>query len=246
MLHKFIKLLIFLLILPFFGFAYDSFPDFPMAFWGSTTLNGEPLIAGTDIKAFCNSQLIGEITIAEDGIYGYIGTTQNKLLLSSCDKNILFKYSPAGIQENLTGGFNVEYTEEFISGTTINKDLNFLTIQYCDIPNGHGSQNWNGNKWEDCVVKSCNSGYHQESISCIADAPASGGGGGGGNTYVPPTSNLDKVKSDMNADGKVDKYDFALMMSAWGKTGSNDCDLNGDSKVDKYDLALLMASWETE
>ena len=51
------------------------------------------------------------------------------------------------------------------------------------------------------------------------------------------------VIGDSNSDGKVDKYDFSLMMSNWGKTGVNVCDLNNDLKVDKYDFSLMMSNW---
>ena len=51
------------------------------------------------------------------------------------------------------------------------------------------------------------------------------------------------IKGDINGDSKVDKYDFALMMANWGKTGANTSDLNGNKKVDKYDFAILMANW---
>lgn len=72
-------------------------------------------------------------------------------------------------------------------------------------------------------------------------SPSIGGGGGGGGVggyYVPAIKT-----SDINSDSKVDKYDFALMMANWGKTGTNSSDLNGDNKVDKYDFALMMANW---
>jgi len=52
-----------------------------------------------------------------------------------------------------------------------------------------------------------------------------------------------KIVGDINGDGKINKYDFSLMMANWGKVGSNISDLNGDNKVDKYDFALLMAKW---
>ncbi|MCD6080448.1 MAG: fibronectin type III domain-containing protein, partial [Candidatus Omnitrophica bacterium] len=53
-----------------------------------------------------------------------------------------------------------------------------------------------------------------------------------------------RITGDINDDGKVDKYDFALMMSEWGKTGLNiSSDLNKDGKVDKYDFSLLMVNW---
>ncbi len=53
-----------------------------------------------------------------------------------------------------------------------------------------------------------------------------------------------ETMGDINGDGKVDKYDFALMMADWGKTGTGlAADLNSDGKVDKYDFALLMVNW---
>ena len=68
--------------------------------------------------------------------------------------------------------------------------------------------------------------------------PVSGGGGGGG---MPGSGSL---FGDINGDGKVDKYDLALLMSYWGQSVSGLLvDLNGDGKVDKYDFALLMLNW---
>ena len=53
-----------------------------------------------------------------------------------------------------------------------------------------------------------------------------------------------QIKGDVNDDGAVNKYDFALMMSDWGKTGLNiSSDLNNDGKVNKYDFSLLMVNW---
>lgn len=53
-----------------------------------------------------------------------------------------------------------------------------------------------------------------------------------------------RIAGDTNDDGKVDKYDFALMMADWGKTGLNvPSDLNKDGIVNKYDFALLMVNW---
>jgi len=89
-------------------------------------------------------------------------------------------------------------------------------------------------------------------VSPIANpAPVSSGGGGGGGggggatTPVTTTSALSSAaqKVDANKDGKIDVLDFALLMSNWGKTGSNISDINSDSKIDIFDFALLMASW---
>ena len=70
-----------------------------------------------------------------------------------------------------------------------------------------------------------------------------GGGGGGGGSVTPPVTPTTTVTGDINGSGKVDKYDFALMMANWGATGTNLSDLNKDGKVDKYDFALMMANW---
>jgi hypothetical protein len=64
----------------------------------------------------------------------------------------------------------------------------------------------------------------------------SGGGGGGGSSY--------RV-GDINHDGHVDEYDFAIMMSEWGEIGNSlTADLNNDKIVDEYDFAILMANWD--
>jgi len=77
-------------------------------------------------------------------------------------------------------------------------------------------------------------------IEPVAIPAVVGGGGGGGGGGTPPAT---AKTGDINSDTKVDKYDFAMLMAAWGQTGSNSADLNHDGKVDKYDFALLMANW---
>jgi hypothetical protein len=73
----------------------------------------------------------------------------------------------------------------------------------------------------------------------VGELPRGGGGG-----YIPPTPPATSITGDINGDGKVDKYDFSLMMADWGKTGTNlRSDFNHDGKVDKYDFAILMAKW---
>lgn len=48
---------------------------------------------------------------------------------------------------------------------------------------------------------------------------------------------------DLNGDGTVTASDFALLLTAWGSTGSNAADLNGDGVVDAADATLLLDNW---
>lgn len=76
-------------------------------------------------------------------------------------------------------------------------------------------------------------------VAQVSTGSNSGSSSSGGTPVAPTT-----IKTgDANNDGKVDKYDFSLMMSNWGKTGINAGDFNIDGKVDKYDFALLMSNW---
>ncbi len=84
-----------------------------------------------------------------------------------------------------------------------------------------------------------------ETAEASSPPPAGGGspgGGGGGIIASSPASTA--IVGDINGNLKVDKYDFALMMAVWGRTGTGlAADLNNDGTVDKYDFALLMVNW---
>jgi len=199
-----IKLFIIPLLIacPTLAVAADSFPSFPMAFWGTATLNGQPLLANIKIQAYCATNLIGEVVMQENGIYGYADSSKMKLLVSDCNQNIVFKYSPNGASE-------IQYAEGFVAGKTVNKDLNFTTTQ---TNTGGGG----------------------------------GGGGGGGSSSPIPNTQTTLATGDINNDGKINIFDFSVMMEQWGQTGSElSTDLNNDGKVDIFDFSILMANWNS-
>jgi hypothetical protein len=83
-------------------------------------------------------------------------------------------------------------------------------------------------------------GYTKLDLTVTTQTSSGGsGGGGGGSSGSSSTS----TSGDANNDGKVDKFDFALLMANWGKTSTNVADLNNDGIVNKYDFALLMLHW---
>jgi hypothetical protein len=206
-----IKLSIFLVLafFPLFVFGEINFPSYPMAFWGSAKIDNNNLPAGTEIRGYCGENLIGKVTMLENGIYGYEDATKIRLLVSNCDSDILFKYLLSDENEPKTGVSEIKYTDGFEEGKTIRKDLNFTTIVSTPTP------------------------------PTPTPSGGGGGGGVGGATTPPSykTGDINKDNKvdkydfslmmanwgktgtntcDLNGDGKVDKYDFALLMSKWG------------------------------
>jgi hypothetical protein len=74
-----------------------------------------------------------------------------------------------------------------------------------------------------------------------ANPVSTGGGGGGGGIIL----NTNKCKfADINCDGSIDRLDFSVMMSLWGKSSTGlSADLNHDGIVNELDFSILMLNW---
>ena len=139
-----------LLFLPLVARASDSFPSFPMAFYGTAKYDGQSLSAGSKIRAYCNSALKGEIVVTESGIYGYDNPTKSKLVIGSysgCDK-LIFKFINAGSTVENGGDSVISYNSGFVSGSTINFNLNFIKNTNPVVPPSGGG----GGGGEDSIV----------------------------------------------------------------------------------------------
>ena len=210
---KYIFIVVLILLFPVFSFAVESFPVMPMAFWGVVFINGNPAPVGTVVRAYYGSVIAGTAVVQESGVYGYTESTKQKLVIGEGTSVIIFK-----IQSSTFNGGS-----ETVGDTT---------LTYVGFTSGLTVQ-------KDLAFNIT------VPDTTVPPAPSSGGGGGGGGgSYTPPPATPAITKAgDANGDNKVDKYDFALMMSNWSKTGTNVCDFNSDGKVDKYDFALLMSKW---
>ncbi len=117
---------LFLIIGPVAVSADNSFPTFPMAFWGNVTLNGNPAPIGTVVKAYYGSTLAGTATVTQSGVYGYTESTKQKLLVDEGVGQLSFKVqSPVfggGIE---TAGISLISYTGFTSGLTVQKNLDF-------------------------------------------------------------------------------------------------------------------------
>lgn len=209
-------------LFPVFSLADTTFPSFPMAFWGNATLNSLPLPAGTAIKAYCGSNLIGEITMIEGGMYGYNEATKNKLLVSNCDGDILFKYLPSGASEALTGSSEIKHTAGFASGTVVQKDLNFI-ITTPPSTAGGGSSGGVGGGGSTYIAPSTNTIVGKKDMNEDGRVDFNDFATFAliyKKTYANSDEKFENIPiswGDFNSDGRVDFDDFAIFALSYGK-----------------------------
>ncbi|MFA5360333.1 MAG: hypothetical protein WC349_05290 [Patescibacteria group bacterium] len=120
---KFLIITIFILF-PLTVKAVDSFPSFPMSFYGTATLNNVNLPVGTKIQAYIYSTLQGEVILKEAGIYGYDNPTKIKLVVGNFTGNLTFKYVLTDLTPQV-GCSKQEYVSGFVSGSSVMKNLVF-------------------------------------------------------------------------------------------------------------------------
>ena len=218
--HTYIVTLVILLI-PMISMAEDSFPAFPMAFWGNVNINDASASVGTIVKAYYGSTFAGQVEVHENGIYGYTKSTKQKLLVSEGAGQITFKFQTSAFNNGAeTGGTVVVTHPSFVSGETINKDLAFIfSVPAASPPPSSGGGGGGGG--------------------------SGGGGGGGGGIAESPTPTPTTAKAgDVTGDGNIDILDFNLLMINWGSNPQKKAaDLNGDGKVDIFDFNTLMVNW---
>lgn len=163
-----------------------SIPDFPMAFWGTATVNGVPASEGAVVKAYYGEVLTGQATVQAQGVYGYTESTKQKLLVGSGVGQLVFKIIAPAVNSGVeTGGTTVVSVPAFVSGETINKNLDFVVAVPVVVP--------------------------PTPTPTPTPAPSYSGGGGGGGYIAPvvvvtstvPTSTVALVPTSTISTGKV-------------------------------------------
>jgi hypothetical protein len=67
---------------------------------------------------------------------------------------------------------------------------------------------------------------------------------GGSNNSSGIAKGISTILGDLNGDGKVDDYDFSILMANWGEFFTDArADANNDGKVDDYDFSIVMGNW---
>ncbi len=136
---KYFALLV-VLILPFVSSA-QAVPDFPMSFWGTVTVDGVAAPAGSVVRAYSSGVKVGEVVVSTSGVYGYDDVTKQKLLVSGGDVLSFSLQSPQIANGAEIFGIVPVTHNKFVSGTSVQKNLNFQTQI---VSSGGGSSSGGG------------------------------------------------------------------------------------------------------
>jgi hypothetical protein len=161
---KYLFILIAILVFPAISQA-SVIPKFPMAFYGTVTINNNTAPSGTIVRAYYGSDLAGQSTVDDSGYYGYASSTAKKLLIGEGVGPITFTFQATSVlsgKESL-GSTTLSYTG-FEEGTSKLNNLNFIY----NIP----------------VV-----------VPVAPVVINTGGGGGGGGGYVPTPASTSTIVS---------------------------------------------------
>jgi len=202
------------LIFPTMVFA-QTMPAFPMAFYGVATINGTDAPQGTVIRAYYGNTLAGQAIVQDNnGTYGYISSTGEKLLIDSGIGTITFTFQSSSIaSDQETQGNTAQSYNAFQSGATQLLNLNFTYTQ----PTTSSSNSSGGS----------------------SSGGGGGGGGGSSQTVVTATTTTQttlssgilsfntlmidwgqtgtNLNADFNHDGVVDILDFNYLMVHWSQ-----------------------------
>ena len=187
--------------------AAQSLPAFPMAFWGSVTINGSVTPIGTVIRAYYGSTLAGTATVQEAGVYGYTEATKQKLVLREGLGAITFKVQASGFNSGneTTGDSTITYNG-FTSGSTIQKDLAFsIAIPVPSSSGGGGGGGGGGLILGATTSKGDATGDSKVDVLDFNTLLIQWGKTGTGLT------------ADFDGNGTIDIFDFNLLLINWSK-----------------------------
>ena len=197
------------------GGAPTPAPITGVAFNATVTLPAAPTLAGNTFAGW-NTALNGSGT-------AFDGTT-----LVTADITVYAQWTVKQYTLTYTAGAKGSITG--ITPQTVNYGANGTAVTAVAAAGYHFVN------WSDASVQNPRTDTNVTANITVTANFAANSSGGGGNVCQP-------IISDINRDGVVNKYDFAIMMANWGTIGSDRADLNGDWIVNKYDFAVLVANW---
>jgi uncharacterized membrane protein YgcG len=123
----------------------ENFPLFPMAFYGSVTIDGVAAPAGSSVLVYSGTELAGKVTLQEAGVYGYDNPTRQKLVVREVVGELTFRIKAPTVNGGVETGSIAPITHhDFVSGETIEKNLSFVTKANNTVSSGEGGGSSSG------------------------------------------------------------------------------------------------------
>jgi len=136
---KIFILILSILFIPVSFVGAESFPEFPMSFWGKVYINNSLVSQGSKLRAYYGNALGGEVVVRENGVYGYTEPTKQKLIVKSGEGNVIFKLESPAVNNGIEFSSDTQIIyEKFESGKSINKDLYFTFSPVVNNSGGGG------------------------------------------------------------------------------------------------------------
>jgi hypothetical protein len=191
------------------AYALTGFPAFPMAFWGTVTINGDAAPVGSVVRTYYGSALAGTVTVSQSGIYGFTESTKQKLIAGEGTGQLSFTIQASSINSGAetSGTASVSYPA-FSSGVTIEKNLAFTVAVLSSggsSSGGGGGGSGGGVVLGATIKKGDASGDGKVDILDFNSLLIQWGKSGTGLT------------TDFNGDGVVDILDFNQLLINWEK-----------------------------
>ncbi len=206
--NKMIKVIIVsLMLFPALTFAVEAVPL--MSFWGDVVINNDPAPVGTIIRAYYGEELAGQITVQEEGKYGYTESAKQGLGVKEGKGPITFSFQSDDLNDGLeTKGRNLQAHPSFVDGDVIKKNFNFSFAVEASPPPTAGGGGGGG-----FVAQS----ETPEPSTLLGDI--SGNSRVGIFDFNILMINWGKIEynniADLNGDGRVDMLDFNILMVNW-------------------------------
>ena len=165
-------------------------PALPMALWGTATVGGSNVPAGTVIRSYSDAGVFYDSTaVTTAGLYG----TDNLDQASPAEDRLLFEGSGTisfkAIIPGYAGGAEVTAAETlaYSAGASQRQDLSF-TAAADNVCNPAVVDHGTVAPYPSCLI-TCSSGYYKSGNSCLYSG-GGGGGGGASDVTAPAISNI--------------------------------------------------------
>lgn len=110
--------------------TFAQIPAFPMAFYGSVTIDGVDAPVDSVVRVYDENEVIGSIAVTQAGQYGSTDPVEARLVVGEFTDGVVFAVQSASINGGVEiVGEPAQTHGSFVAGETTEKHLAFVTIE---------------------------------------------------------------------------------------------------------------------